>query len=348
MVRAIKFQTTASGTYLNPSQGIFATATPPAQTAPAFTNGPPPSTTSPGATYNFTYAASGNPAPSFSVTPNSLPPGLSLTSAGVLSGTPTVPGLYTGTVTASNNIGTAATQAFTIAVQQATSITNGSPVTTIELNTPYNFTYTTSGYPAPTFSVTPPNSLPTGLSLILAGSQAGVLSGTPTATGTFTGTISASNGIGTAVAQSFSITVAAGQQFTDWETSNGFTGTATIIGPSATPQNDGIANLQKYFYDINPSAPMNATDYAALPTLGMTTIGGSQYVTLTYREYALQTGITVNVQSSPDLKIWNTLTNPMIVLIGNDPSTSTDDPIMQVRVAYTGTKQFFRLNITQP
>ncbi len=57
-----------------------------------------------GTYYTFTYIATGSPTPTYAVTAGSLPPGLSLTSAGVLSGTPTTAGSYTFTVTASNGV----------------------------------------------------------------------------------------------------------------------------------------------------------------------------------------------------------------------------------------------------
>lgn len=173
--------------------------------ASAITNGPPPAITTAGNSYNFTYTSSGYPAPSFTVTSGALPPGLTLTSAGVLSGTPTQAGLYTGTVSASNGFGSAATQAFSIAVQLAPTITNAALSVPIAINTSYHFTYTATGYPAPTFSVTT-GALPPGMTL----SSAGVLSGSPTQLGSYTGTITATNSVSTA-SQSFTITVQAGQ-----------------------------------------------------------------------------------------------------------------------------------------
>lgn len=72
-------------------------------TAPVFTADSPPSTATVGARYSYTFAASGHPAPTFSVSSGSLPPGLSLDShTGILSGTPTTPGSSTFTVSASN------------------------------------------------------------------------------------------------------------------------------------------------------------------------------------------------------------------------------------------------------
>jgi len=58
---------------------------------PAFTDGPPPNGTM-GTAYNFTYTASGTTPITFAVTTGALPTGLALSSAGVISGTPTATG----------------------------------------------------------------------------------------------------------------------------------------------------------------------------------------------------------------------------------------------------------------
>ena len=84
--------------------------------APAIVNGPPPSPVIVGTPYSFAFAASGNPAPTFSVA-GALPPGLGLSTAGVLSGTATSGG--TGsfpsiTVTASNAVAPNAMQTFAL------------------------------------------------------------------------------------------------------------------------------------------------------------------------------------------------------------------------------------------
>jgi hypothetical protein len=65
-------------------------------TLPAGVNGTP---------YNQTLAASGTSPMSWSVTSGSLPAGLSLSSAGVISGTPTTTGTYNFTVTVTNSAG---------------------------------------------------------------------------------------------------------------------------------------------------------------------------------------------------------------------------------------------------
>ena len=146
-----------------------------------------------GVSYSFTYTASGNPAPAFSVTSGSLPPGLSLSTGGALSGTPTTAGAYQFTVSADTGVGAPAEAAATIEVlaPQAPQITSGAPPSPIYVGDAYSFTFTASGDPAPTFSITS-GSLPPGLSL----NPDGTLSGAPTAPGSYTFTVTAENGAG--------------------------------------------------------------------------------------------------------------------------------------------------------
>ena len=131
--------------------------------------------------------------------------------------------------------------------------------------------------------------------------------------------------------------------FSQWEASYSITGQQ-----SNEPANDGVPNLLKYLDDIDPTIPMSNTDRVALPTLGTTTSGGAQYLTLTYRQNAQATGVTVNVQNSPDLKTWTTVNPPGIFQqVGTDPNTG--DPIMEIGVTASGSvNQYIRLNVTTP
>ena len=84
-----------------------------------------------GAAYSFTYVAAGSTPITFSVTSGVLPNGLSLSASGVISGTPTLAGTYTGTVTASNGTQPDATQNFSITVTSTPpppSVKNVSPL----------------------------------------------------------------------------------------------------------------------------------------------------------------------------------------------------------------------------
>ena len=183
--------------------------------------------------------------------------------------------------------------------------------------------------------------LPAGLSLDSIG---GLISGTPSATGIFNVGLSAANAQGIATAN-LVLTVTQGtptsQTFSQWQAATG-----VASGPTATPRNDGTANLLKYFHHINPGGPMSAADRAALPVAGVTP-GSPKYLTLTYRQYALATGITLNVQTSTDLSSWQSVTPDTTQQTGSDPATN--DPMMRVGVDVTGLpRKFIRLNVSLP
>jgi hypothetical protein len=173
--------------------------------APVFTSAALSPAIVTGSPYSTTLTASGNPAPSFSVQSGTLPAGLSLNpTSGVLSGTPTSTGTFSGVFAATNSQGTV-TQAFSFTINEplvAPAFTSAALSPTILTGSPYSATLTASGNPAPSFSVQS-GTLPAGLSL---NSTSGLLNGTPTSTGTFSGVFAATNSQGTAT-QAFSYTV---------------------------------------------------------------------------------------------------------------------------------------------
>ena len=69
-----------------------------------------------GVAYSFIYSTDESSPVTFSVTSGTLPNGLSLSTSGVITGTPTQAGVYTGTVSASNGTPPNATQNFSITV----------------------------------------------------------------------------------------------------------------------------------------------------------------------------------------------------------------------------------------
>jgi hypothetical protein len=98
--------------------------------APTITSSAP-TAGSVGTAYTYTLNATGTAPITFSVTSGALPNGLSLSSAGVISGTPTAAGTYTGVITASNGTAPDATQSFSITISHTgrmtvTSATAGS------------------------------------------------------------------------------------------------------------------------------------------------------------------------------------------------------------------------------
>lgn len=86
----------------------------PVTVSPAFTSATLPAAAIVGVPYTFTCTASGTSPITFRA--QNLPPGLSLTPSGALSGNPTTAGTFAGTVTAANGTSPDATQSFSITV----------------------------------------------------------------------------------------------------------------------------------------------------------------------------------------------------------------------------------------
>ena len=81
--------------------------------APQITSAPLPGSLT-GTPYSYTCTATGGPSPIFSVSAGALPDGLNLSDNGVITGTPTAEGIYTGTIKATNDFPPDATQDFLI------------------------------------------------------------------------------------------------------------------------------------------------------------------------------------------------------------------------------------------
>jgi len=155
--------------------------------------------------YSLTFAASGGTTPyAWDVSTGTLPAGISMSSAGVLAGTPSASGTFSFTVRVTPASGPAGTQAVSLVINPALAITTATlPNATI--TSAYNQTFATSGGTGvKTFAVTA-GGLPTGLSL----SSGGVISGTPSAVQTASFTITATDTVGATATRGLSITVSA-------------------------------------------------------------------------------------------------------------------------------------------
>lgn len=131
--------------------------------------------------YNTNLTATGGTAPyTFVLTTGMLPPGLSLSPSGVLSGTPTDPGNYRFTISATAN-GCAGTRVYTLGVGCVAMIVQPGTLPAAKKDVPYTQSLTSSGGAAPYRYTIANGQLPTGLSL----STDGILTGTPTQSGTF-------------------------------------------------------------------------------------------------------------------------------------------------------------------
>jgi len=141
--------------------------------------------------YSQSIVATGGIAPyTYTVTAGALPAGLSLSSSGTISGTPTAGGTFNFTVTAKgNSTGTGAphtgSRAYSLSVAAPTLTLNPASLSAATAYSAYSQTLTEAGGTSPyAFAITA-GALPSGLTL----SAGGVISGTPTVGGTFNFTV---------------------------------------------------------------------------------------------------------------------------------------------------------------
>src|ERR1022692_3612313 len=162
-----------------------------AQAAPAVTTPAALPTGTTGSFYSQTLAASGGTAPyTWSTISGSLPLGLTVSSAGAITGTPTSPGTSSFTVRVTDSVGSSMTQAFALTInQQSTGLTilttSALPSGTVGVAYSQGFSATGGSTPYKGW-VLASGTLPPGTSLttgVLAGTE--LLSGNPTAAGSF-------------------------------------------------------------------------------------------------------------------------------------------------------------------
>jgi hypothetical protein len=165
-----------------------------------------------GSAYNQTVSASGGTTPyTFSISSGALPAGLILNAAtGAITGTPTTPGTFNFTITATDAGGCSGNRPYTITIASP-----DCPVITLNpgtlqpgvLGTPYSQSVTVTGGTAPhTFAIAS-GALPTGVALNPA---TGLISGVPLQAGLFSFTIRASDSSGCTGARPYTLTIIAG------------------------------------------------------------------------------------------------------------------------------------------
>ena len=140
-----------------------------------------------GSVYSDSVSSTGYPATTFSITGGALTAGLSLNgTTGAVTGTPTVPGAWSVTITATNSYGSAVTT-FTGTTEAAPTI-NTATLGTLTWGVPVDFVLSIDGVPAPTVSVSA-GVLPSGLTLDVDGR----VHGTPDAVGAYALSVDAVN-----------------------------------------------------------------------------------------------------------------------------------------------------------
>ncbi|WP_306591579.1 putative Ig domain-containing protein [Geothrix sp. 21YS21S-4] len=186
-----------------------------------------------------------NPTPglttTYAVTSGTLPPGVTLNADGTLTGTPTTPGVYNFTVTATNG-GRTATSTLSFVVPPAAALTVGyTTPQTFTAGTPITAQSPSVANETPgvttTYAVTS-GALPAGLTL----NADGTLTGTATAAGVYAFTIMATNGTRTATASPTYIVTPAAALAASYSTPQTFTAGTLITGqiPSVANETPGL------------------------------------------------------------------------------------------------------------
>ena len=187
-----------------------------------------------GAMGSFTVVAGGTPAPTFSET-GALPNGVTLSSSGVLSGTPAAAGNYPITITANNGVSPAASQSFTLTVNKA------SP--TLAVTGPTSVTYGTTG--TATISATDPStgtlsfSAGTSTGCTVSGTTVTVTNASGTCTLTATKLADSNYNLVTSAASPVTLVKANSTTAATFTTTQTVTGTTATLTTKVTPQYAG-------------------------------------------------------------------------------------------------------------
>lgn len=224
----------------------------PAGTAPTITTTSPLPNAVVGQSYSVQFTGTGSPA---TWTATGLPTWATLTTAGLLSGTPDIAGTSTVAVTLTNGFGAAGPTSFSLPVLAVPLIvTMNSQIPGGTVGTPFSFQFVVSGTPAPTCSAT---GLPGWASL----SSSCLLTGTPNVSGNTTFAITAANSIGTAGPTNFTLAIV-----------------TSVIAPLITstsplPQTTIIAPSYSFTFAASGTAPLTWTVTAGTLPAGLSLDG---------------------------------------------------------------------------
>jgi hypothetical protein len=248
-----------------------------------------------GTAYSQSISASGGTAPygSFQVASGALPAGLTLSSAGVVSGTPTQAGTFNFTVQATDSTTGAGPHT---ATSSTISLTIGAPTITVSpaslpnatVAAAYNQSISASGGTAPYSYAVTAGALPAGLTL----ASDGTLSGTPTAGGSFNFTVTAtdsSTGTGSPFTGSRAYTLTVGAPTVTIDTSDTLAGGTVGAGYSQSISASG--GTAPYSYAVTGGALPAGLSLASNGTLsGTPSAGGNFSFTITATDASTGTG----------------------------------------------------------
>jgi hypothetical protein len=263
----------------------------------------------------FRVTSTGYPVAGLVIT-GALPSGVTFTDngdgTGTLAGSPAAGqgGSYPVTITATNGIGSPATQSFTLNVSAPPAFSSASS-TTLMVGAAGSFSVTTTGGPVAA-SIALSGALPSGLTFVDNGNGTGTLAGVPGAGtgGTHSITLTAANGVGSPATQNFALTVNQASAITSASVASfeiGVVGSFSVTTsgfPVSSLNSTGALPSGVTFTDNgNGTATLAGTPAAATNgTYLLTMTAGNGVGTLATQDFTLtvQPCTTVTVSPQPD------------------------------------------------
>lgn len=243
-----------------------------------------------GVAYSQTLTTSGGTAPyAYSLLSGALPAGVSFSSAGTLSGTPTVVGTYNFTVRSTDSFASSVTHAYSLVVAAPSLFMTLATLPNGVVGTAYSATLGTGGGSAPYSYSLLSGALPAGVSF----SSAGTFSGTPVTAGSYSFTVRSTDQLGFHIEQAYTLVIAdvvpvaandtaatlAEQPVTIAVTGND-SGAITSIAIATAPAH-GTATISGLSIVYTPAAGYSGTDLLTYTAIGPGGSSAAATVTIT-------------------------------------------------------------------
>ena len=245
-----------------------------------------------GVTYDQALAATGGVRPySWTISSGNLPPGIALSSAGVLSGTPTADGSFSFTVRVADAASQSVARALTVQVGASLTVTTTNlPAATI--GSAYSSQLAAAGGATPYSWMVTSGTLPPGVNL----SSAGLVSGTPTAAGSSTFIVQVTDGSLRTATRGLTLGVSASLAITTTTLPGG------TVGSSYSQQLSAAGGATPYSWTISSgSVPAGLSLSSAGVISGTPTDAGSPTFTLRVTDAVSRTAtqsLTLTISSS--------------------------------------------------